>query len=548
MNETPIQQDSTMDVRKLVAQRQAQQQAESTEAPQTPQHGDYVEGKNGEVGGILIDHDVVMKQQTEQPHIKDIEKYLEGMDARINDAAAEAQKILDAKQTEQSIVANSNPMNPETADIKKVSELFAQFEPSATGLAPVGSVEADTYKQKMDALNSGTVDINNYQNIDDAPSVEQKPVVDETPVPSEVQSDAPTDKVVQFNVDSKNVEAFMTSLSPDERSRVVKTDTIIINEIKNLTVPTATRTITSMAEFKRVMPKQAHSLTVETVNVNSGFVATFKGCGALALATIIPDDETEGVDYAKRLELCYDNLVTTSLGKMSFQEFCSRTHINDLPNMMFAILRASDPDENMVRLQCADCETTYDVKYRLSELLDMDSIDDETSERIDEIIANRSTYEDAMKVHMESSIMKSKYVQFVINENLKYTFEIKAPNSATFVSMYSRLRAMMDKHSRYVAGMLAYIPKIFIETIPAGETTPAVYEVTDVDAIAEIIKDLDKTCIQAIGKILEGITEYQTPTYSFKGKFRCPKCGRTDTKVPCTVDSLVFTRVDQAIR
>ena len=550
MDNNGIVKDENLDVKEMIAQRQQEQ-----EQP-TYNHGDYVPGRDGEIGGILIDHDEILRKETNNPHIDDIKNKLGEMDNMIASVAHNGTMDFNNEKSstveaEQDIVRRANPLSPQMADIQKVSEIFASVEITDKGLRPSNSKEAIEFNQKMEAIKEGKVDLSNFdptKNPDTIEEVHNEP----TPVKESTQSETPTSEeqtdsnVVQFNVDANKADVFLTTLSPEDREKIAKSNTIIVNEIKTLNLPVATRTITSLDEFKRVMPRQSHSGVVETVNVNSGYVATFSGCGSLALATIIPDQSGQ-VDYAKRYQLCYDNLVTTSLGKLSYTEFCARTHMNDLSNMLFAILRASDPDENMISLECADCGKSYDVKYKLSELLDPDSVTPEMNKRLMEIVSVRDMKEDAMRVHMQSSIMNVKYVEFEL-ENQKIIVEMSAPNGTRTIEVYSKLMEIMKKYTPFVAGMIPYIRKVYVQFTPEGETSASTYEITDIDAICQLIRELNTTCIQAIGKIMEGIDEFNPPTYSFKGKYRCPHCGRIEESVECSVDSLIFYRVEQAIR
>ena len=546
--------DESLDVRGAVANRQHEKEAGY-------EHGSYVPGENGAPGGIYIDKNEELRQQTANPHIEDIQKYLANMDDRI-EAAKRGQLDSNEKEmstaTDQERVVNmSNRNNPEQADIAKVAEMFSQFEPTATGLAPANSAEARDFKEKMEAVESGKINLEDYQNVQNQPVPTQTPTqpqytepVQSTPerVSEETKSsEGDSDKnVVQFNVDADKADVFLTTLSPQEREKITRSNEIRINEINKMDIPVVTRTITSLDEFKKVLPRQSHSGVVETANVNSGYAITLKGCGAMALATLIPDDDY-GIDYAKRFQLCYDSLVSTSIGKLSFSDFCALTHINDIPNMLFNILRASDPDDNLISIECGECHNYYTVPYKLSQLLDTDSISDEMYQKVEEIMGARNLKETADAVHRQSPIMNPRYVEFDQGYQ-KVIIKLLPPNGTRAIEVYPKLRGIMTKYSQFVAGLLPYIQEIVLKFVPEGDTEERAYTITDDYVMAQVISDLKGTCIQAIGKIMEKIPEYQAPTYSFKGKFVCPKCGRVETKVSCTVDSLIFYRVEQAIQ
>lgn len=542
--------DGSLDVQQAVMARQEQKTSMDGY-----QHGDYVPGEDGEPGGILIDREEVMRKETQNPHVDALKEYIENQDKQI--AAIQNHGSLDysasmqnSKTAEQDVVARSVPSDPMMADIKKVSEAFASVEITNNGVAPVGSQEAREFNEKMDAWERGEITPEAVAKAQEKQqnTKEQEP----TPVQQQEESfeeehDEVSGNVVQFNVDAKNAETFLTTLTPEQRQKIDRVDTIVVNEIKKLDIPVATRTIASLDEFKKVIPKQSHSGVVETVNINGGYIATFKGCGALALASILPDDDPTRVDYRKRMNFCYENLVTTSLGKMSFNDFCLKTHINDIPNMLLNILRASDPDENSISLECPDCGSTYEVKYRLSELLDLESITPEMDTRIGEIVAAKDIYDNAKAEQLKSAIMQSKYLEIAMDDGEKIIVEIKSPNATKVIEFYPKLQEYIEKYSRWVASFLPYIHRIYMTRFNPETSQNDTFEIMDTETIAQILRNLTKTSIQAITKMVEGIQEYPAPRYSFKGKFRCPKCGREVEHVPCNIDDLIFYQVEQAM-
>ena len=551
MSNEHITRDENLDVQSMMSHRMAQKNEH------TPAHGDYVPGKNGEVGGILIDEQEVIRRQTENPKLESIKDKLSEMDREIAGLKSKAEgNQLTEEHREREILAKANPNVPEFADISKVSAAFAEFDLSANGLAPKGSKEAVEYQKKMEYIekNGGIPEVPEEPVKNNVPQVQAptqaveenkpEPVVEQHVIQSEETSGGNT---VTFNVDSKNVKSFMGSLTDEELSKVVRSDTIVINEIKNLDVPTSTRTITSFDEFKRILPKQSHSGVIDAPLINSGFVATFKGCGALAMATLVPNDINESMDYAKQYSFCYENLVSTSIGKMSFNDFCARVHVNDLPTCLLTILRASDPDENSIVLECADCNNNYEVKYRLTQLIDPESITDEMNEQLEKIMAAKNVFENALEVHNASPVMNTKYVQLEMGST-KFILQLKPTNGNTVIERFGLLRTLAERYSRFVAGIIVYVPKITVQFIPDGETKEVVYDITDPFAIAEIIKDFDTTSVRALGQMLNELVEYPSPTYSFKGPYKCPKCGRDEQNIPCTIESLIFYRVEQAIR
>lgn len=544
-----IKRDETMNVGDAMRQRMSQ--------TEDLKHGDIVTDESG-VKGIVIDQEHVLREQTRIPQIDAIENYLDNMDKRI--AEAKARNIDGAitqdtnGDTDEASLKSFNKHSQDAISIKEVAEKFAAFEPTATGLAPVGSKEAKDYAEKKAALERGDVVLPNKlpDNTQPTPTHVTPDMVEDHAMT--IQEPVQTGDTVQFNVPSDKVDTFVTTLSKDEREKIEHTTTIVINEIKELNIPTTTRKITSIDEYKRVAPRPIEPEIMECVMVNSGYIAYFKGCGSMKMATIIPDLGEDDIDYAKRYQFMYDCLVTTSIGKMSRQEFISRTSVNDINVALFTILRASDPDDSEIMLTCGDpdCRKEYTVKYKLSQLVDVDSVTEDMGEFMDEIVAAKDIRDKARAVHASSPVMMAKYIQIDtkdVNGNKEsIIIEMKPTDGTLVIDRAPHLRRIVESYSRFIVGFLLYIPKIYITCTIQGETTPATYEVTDMDVIAEKIMSLNNESIQAIGKAIQDMKEFNPVTFSFKGKYRCPHCGREETKVPCTVDSLIFYKVGQAIQ
>ena len=552
MNDNNMMQDPGMDVRGIVAQRQQQLDQENHK------HGDVVTDKDG-VAGIYIDKQEVIRKELESPQINAIQDKLSAMDDQIKqfeqshgNIAPSMDDDTNSASKEQAILGRVNPNNPETADLRKVAEAFAEYDIGAEGLVPKGA-QPEPRIPLTEQLRGPVENTQVPETTNAAPVVNNNTTTNYDGTHRYVDSDVPTmdDKnVVQFNVPAQNTREFINSMTNEEMKKVSKASTIIVNEVKEMNIPVASRTITSFDEFKRVVNRHTEVDSIETVLMNSGYMATFKGCGALAMATLLPTSADEPIDYGKQYQFCYDNLINTSIGKLSYNEFCLRTHLNDLPTCLLAILRASDPDESQITLECAECKTEYDVKYRLSELLDLDSITDEMNAQVEKVANARHTYEDAMKAHMESPVMQVKYAQ-VCDDNTRYTIEIKPANGNITIERVPLLRALAAKYSQYVAAIITYIPKITIEILDASKTkVTQTFDVADPYAIAEIMTGFNLDTVRAIGKIITSVTqlEYPSPTYSFKGKFKCPKCGREEEHIRCTIESLVFYRAGAAMQ
>lgn len=547
-----IRQDDAMDVDVASMVHQRQQQLQEQEAKKELSHGDYVEGKNGEAGGIVIDHEEVMRKETEFDGINHIKDYLSEMDQKI-EMARSGQAIVDTNANQDfKTIENVPKSNQDAIEISKVAEAFANMEPTANGLAHKDSKEVQEYKEAMEKLASGETKLPSPEEIAKLNQEKKEKMVQESPAPVEKETPETSEensdeKVVQFNVPEGRVEQFISTLNIESRKAIKQSKTIIVNEVKELKIPTVTRQIDSIKEFKRVVPHKYNYGINPAVLINSGYIAYFSGCGSLAMASLLPDEDGPTRDYAKRYQFCYDNLVDTSLGKLSFQEFCARTSLADISTCLYAILRGSDPDENEIQITCADCGHTYNVKYSLSALLDRESYTEEMMAEVDKIIAAKDIADKAKDVHEHSKVMTSKYAE-IEYDDIRYIIECRAVNGISVIEREPLMAEFVKKYGQYTSIVLPYVPSIIVVATLEGETEESAYKVTDPEVIAKIISDLDDTAITALSQILDGVVEYSEPTYSFKGSYKCPKCGRLEENLQCKMDELVFYKVARATR
>ena len=214
------------------------------------------------------------------------------------------------------------------------------------------------------------------------------------------------------------------------------------------------------------------------------------------------------------------------------------------------ILRASEPDEQTITLVCGEpnCKTEYNVKFKYSQLLDIDSVSKETWDQIKKIADNKDVYENAKAIFQQSPVMTTKTIDIMKDDGDILSIEIKPTSGSLIIERTEAIRDVAVKFNQYISALLVYIPRIYYTTIPEGESQEVTYEIEDAEVIANIIADIDDESLDIITKSITNLNEYIAPTYSFKGNFECPTCHRREDNVACDVNTLVFQKVRQAIR
>lgn len=588
---TPIQKDESIDVDQLI--NMTDRSPVSTTKEDSYEHGEFVDMGDDGIG-IVIDSDHEMNKMMEA--VKN-----EKMESLIDESVPMYEKIgvtsKDSKQVDYgAMMISKNPQSEYAKSILEVKEAFAGFSPSINGLSPSNSEQAKHYDAALNALRSGeyvlpTVEqyeqqkkeiqrrkeqeaqrkMENQNNVPNpeaerapAPKVinvaqmEEQANLESRPVSNPPQEENPVSaqgmvpkEVTEFKVPEGRVHDFVETLTPEQREKVETSKVIEVREVRQVDVPTVTRKITSIDQYKRVASRKVTSEAVEVPLLNSGYVAVVKGCGSLEMASILPNvDDMEWDDYSKLYSFCYSNLVSTSIGQLSYRHFCVKTSPDDLPAMVHAILRASVPDEQSVTLTCGgkNCGKDYDITYSLSELADLDNIDQEILDRIDQIMSVKNIVDDARKVQEESPVMIQKYINIgngeivcIRNPNGPITIERTKPEVLNKIS---------EKYSQFVLLFLLSVEKIIVTmTDDAGKED--VYELVDPEVIAEEIQTFSDTQLEILKEELKTLKSFSQYTYSFKGKnskpIICPHCKLENKRIPCKVQQLVFQRVSRAM-
>ena len=142
--------DTSLDVQALANASKGQKSV--TEA----NHGDVVVGEDG-VAGIVIDKGYEAEKSLKESSLGAVADYIKQQNQQIADLqagkAVDMDTTINAGDEELSDEMKQKLQNDEA--IRRVREQFAQFEPTADGIAPAGSAEAKEYQQKMQDLAEG---------------------------------------------------------------------------------------------------------------------------------------------------------------------------------------------------------------------------------------------------------------------------------------------------------------------------------------------------------------------------------------------------------
>lgn len=547
-----------VDVKDMLARMNSQTPAQSQ--PKELAHGDYTED-----GGIVVERGHEEKKQVVESGVAKAihDKFIE-MDNAIHLAKTETtleETVSHKPQLDESEKQALTEIEQRAAAVKNA---FKDVDVTAKGLSSKDDPNVQRFKNAANDLINGRVELpksveeskellrqsninkNNSEIIDAEPQYEE--VAPSTP--QLVEPVKTTGDNITINVAPGASGSVLASLPIEQRDKVETASKIIINEIETKDVPVATRRITSLDEFRAVRPKAANIKPMELMKVtlvNSGLVLEVNGAGAMELITILPDDEV-GVDYHKRYTFCHKHTINTSIGKLSFSEFVSRIHPEDLPTIIHGILTVSYPETDTMEIICggAQCGARYNVEYRMGDLLDIENLDPKTLERAEAILtAYTESTEASKEIHESMPIRQQKFIKLSDTITIKLT----TMNGVVMINRFNLLDSIRETHNSFVSLMMLYADKVLLTMQGVNDSKPEVYEIVDTFVIANLISELsDEECI-VLKNALTTLLEDEVPplTYSIRGDFVCPNCGKKETSIAIGVDSMVFSKVRKAL-
>lgn len=355
-------------------------------------------------------------------------------------------------------------------------------------------------------------------------------------------------EVTEINVPVGEAETLIQNMPLETYDKMVASKVIRINEVELKDVPVGTRRISRVEDYKmlakRRKPKSAE--VTERVLINSGFVIFLNAATSLEMATIFKSPLSNTIDWEKEYQFCYEHTVGTSIGKLSYNEFVLKVHPTDIETILDGIYELSETDTRDITIDCdaeKGCGQPHDVKVKISELPDLNSLPKESIDRIKYIVASRHDLDKAKEIQSDSPTMVTKCIQ--IGDR---TVIIRSTTGPMIIERIDRVDDLMMRYGAIVPMLLMYISEIRITYQEREDVKPDVFVIDSVDLLCEEIKQFTDEELEIVRQVIANdIKEYQVVTYSIKGPITCPNCGHMEESIPCTISSLVFQKTQSVL-
>lgn len=269
-----------------------------------------------------------------------------------------------------------------------------------------------------------------------------------------------------------------------------------------------------------------------------GDFVSFRGAQIVQMINVINYEDARIEEIInKKASLIYDKLVTSSIlrkydsnGKisMNYTEFINKFPYQDIDIALYGILCASNMEETSTSLTCETCSHTWDQKYNLKKLLQLDGVSDAFKQRIDSCIKYKSNDIELKKLH--DTMKKARRYKSPFSGNI---YDLSYPTVARATNLLKRID-QNDQVMTYDSAIALYLSKILVYNKNKNSYVEVSAEETDL--LLDIMLSL---CNEDMNMLANQIREdlFYTPTFSLK--VVCPSCHKEST-LPLSIENMIF--------
>lgn len=325
--------------------------------------------------------------------------------------------------------------------------------------------------------------------------------------------------------------------TPEEKEKLEKAEVIRLNEIQKVDLSTIkTRKKKKFTPDKLIsMTKEAYTFSVPLPS--SGYIASLRGLSTQELQNLwVEQDEDVIRRELNKWRILYNCIKTTSIGKLTFDEFMKNTASTDFETLVFAALCATYPADDSIEITCVnqECGESYDFDYSLRSLIRAEKFDDDLKARIADIIEASSSTEDASRVHEESPVSSTE--SFILPES-GYIVTTYMQSAQDLIDISYRQLAEVDDPAYNQAAILTAAVRNVL--VPDPEDEGAYIEFEEPADIMKYIYNLRDKDLLILTKKIDEVVSNKNIEYGFMN-VTCPHCGKYNKTLALNLTDILF--------
>jgi hypothetical protein len=371
--------------------------------------------------------------------------------------------------------------------------------------------------------------------------------------------------VVEILMDKVGMRS--VEFSEDEKAKLSMAKKIKITQIETKDLKSITFTKPKAIKQKSIIEKAFSRNYAPFVAAASGYCGKMSGLSSFEIVNLSTIDErfSKSADaMMQKASLIFSKMTECSMGNFSnFDEFAKKTAAVDIEVLLYAIVRATYPNEETILMNCANPKCThsqkrddgtvrevpnqFDHKYKNTEILMVDKISDKLKDEAERLYNKSFAVEDAIAAQEDAVINKT--MRFGLGDNNEIIIDIYCPTIYEMIENFARKMDTGDFPDDAFSVNLLNIAA-FIKSINLKNDDNNYDEFSDLNSIYEIMIRMDKEIFNVIQQcITDNIMTY---VYSFGFKASdvvCPICNHSFINdVPITIESLLFLEAQRHMK
>lgn len=296
--------------------------------------------------------------------------------------------------------------------------------------------------------------------------------------------------------------------------------------------------VTPMNDIKNINFFLNQKSKTQIVAIQSGYVAYVEGLNYSQINSLVNSTLDE---YALQLLLAqtiYECINTTSLGKISFDEWCNITSYYDLESFEYGMYLETFPGDTEFSVKCGSCQQIIPAKVNNDSLIC--ARNELTTQRLNEILAatnNPSTMLNSAFIHKKKRIFLN---------DCKAIIDIKLPTIKEHLEFLSSFNKTARDKAKHILALMIFFDNVMMIDIPKTleKKKPCYYKVSDRQTIAEIIGKLTYNDSNALSEQINDFINQYSVNFKVRG-FKCPSCQTKIRDISVEMETLLFFQMQK---
>ena len=197
------------------------------------------------------------------------------------------------------------------------------------------------------------------------------------------------------------------NFTDEEREKLQKVKSIKLKEVETIELKSIKTKKAKTGVADKILEKRNSVRNTTVVLPVSGLTMVMKGCSTFELMGLITGTDVDVMSLVAKWTLIHSKIESTSIGKMDFNTFLNNVASMEYDILVYGILCATFPDEDIFPLKCPKCKSDIEHKYYVRSLLRAEEMRDKLKEKVKEV-ADASYTENKAKECFNNSFKTTK--------------------------------------------------------------------------------------------------------------------------------------------